>query len=104
MKKREDEDDEIDEEGFEMVQNNMYANPLADLEAAKAAAKREQLRNKQLQEANAQGSKQRSAMMEQMKRLKQNNQRQLVSLKIGTKSAGRMKGKKREMAQQRVKT
>jgi hypothetical protein len=97
MKKREDEDDEIDEEGFEMVQNNMYANPLADLEAAKAAAKREQLRNKQLEEANAQGSKQRSEMMEQMKRLKQNNQRQLVSLKIGTKSAGRMKGKKREM-------
>jgi hypothetical protein len=80
MKRRENEDDDEDDSQFEMVQNNMYANPLADLEAAKKAATREKQRNKQLEKVNADGDKQRMEMMEQMKRLKQENQRNLVSI------------------------
>ena len=96
MKQKEDAGDDIEDEGFEMVQNNMYANPLADLEAAKAQAAREKQRNKQLQQANKDGDKQRSEMMAQMKRLKQQNQRNLISIK-GAKDGHRTPRKRKEM-------
>ena len=96
MKQKENAGDDIEDEGFEMVQNNMYANPLADLEAAKAQAAREKQRNKQLQQANMDGDKQRSEMMAQMKRLKQQNQRNLISIK-GAKEGNRTPRKRKEM-------
>lgn len=103
MKKNEDEEDDLDDEGFEMVQNNMYANPLADLEKAKAEAARGEARNKQLLEENKAKDKQTMEMMQQMKRLKQGNQRNLAAIK-GHNHKSRTPRLRKEMAQQRVKS
>jgi hypothetical protein len=83
-KNEEDGDDDMDDEGFEMVQNNMYANPMADLEKAKDEAARRQHRIDQMEEERKGTKKQAVDMMEQMKRLKQENQRNLVSIKKAT--------------------
>lgn len=93
----------VDDEGFEMVQNNMYANPLADLEKAKAKAARGEARNKQLLEENKAKDKQTMEMMQQMKRLKQGNQRNLAAIK-GHNHKSRTPRLRKEMAQQRVKS
>ena len=93
----------VDDEGFEMVQNNMYANPLADLEKAKAEAARGEARNKQLLEENKAKDKQTMEMMQQMKRLKQGNQRNLAAIK-GHNHKSRTPRLRKEMAQQRVKS
>ena len=101
MKLKENEGDDLDDEGFEMVQNNMYANPMADLEKAKDEAARRQHRIDQMEEERKGTKKQAVDMMEQMKRLKQENQRNLVSIKKA-KNQGRTPRKRKEMAQQRV--
>ena len=103
MKLKENEGDDLDDEGFEMVQNNMYANPMADLEKAKGEAARAQQRNRQMEEEAKRTGQQQTDMMNQMKRLKRENQRNMAAIKGNKKKSSRTPRGRKEMGQQRVK-
>jgi len=80
QRKREMNDGSDDEDGdFEMADRGMYANPLQDLEEAKRQAATANQRALKLQEQNEAANRQKLQMVEQMKRLKQENQRHALS-------------------------
>lgn len=91
---------EDEDEQFEMV-DALYKNPLRDLEAAKRQALAAERRAREAEAETAAGQKEKLAMVEQMKRLKMQNQRQQFQSPRGPqdKRGGRGARKKREMPQ-----
>jgi hypothetical protein len=100
QKKREGDAEEDEDEGFEMADVNMYANPLKDLENQKAKARDAERRADALAKRNELNEKQKMEMVEQMKRLKQDNARNRAAINHSKAGRSRTPRTRKEMGQQ----
>merc|ERR1711977_754652 len=90
-------DGDGDDEEFEMANRGMYANPLRELEEAKKQARDANKRALALEESQKLSKQQQAQLVSQMKRLKQENQRQQLAHRRGANT--RTPRRKKEMAQ-----
>jgi hypothetical protein len=104
QKKREGDAEDDEDEGFEMADVNMYANPLKDLEKQKAKTRDAERRAAALAKRNTQNEKQKMEMVAQMKRLKQDNARNQAAINHSKAGRSRTPRTRKEMGQQLSKT
>ena len=102
QKKLEDGEDSEDDEGFEMANVNMYANPLKDLEKQKRKAMAAERRAEALAKRNESNEKQKMEMVEQMKRLKADNAKNRAAIHHSKAGRSRTPRTRKEMGQVRL--
>ena len=83
-----------------MANVNMYANPLKDLEEQKDKLRAAERRADALAKRNEANEKQKLEMVNQMKRLKQDNARNRVAISHSKAGRSRTPRTRKEMAQQ----